>query len=95
MGIQTENRRIIVKAFDAAIQIILYLSGEVEHYLEIRDSKLGHTVFIKLFLFLKKKGYGPENSTICTEVIEEFQQMDLSTLEEMLDVESRQKDKET
>ncbi|KAK1814864.1 hypothetical protein LTR12_010729 [Friedmanniomyces endolithicus] len=85
----------MVKAFDTATQIIFYLNGKVEHYPEIRDSKLGHTVFIGLFLILKKTGYRPENSTICTEVIAEFQQMELSTLEEILSVESRRKAEET
>ncbi|KAK0367257.1 hypothetical protein LTR91_005211 [Friedmanniomyces endolithicus] len=94
-GYTEENRRIMVKAFDSATQIIFYLNGKVEHYPKIRDSKLGHTVFIGLFLLLKKMGYRPEKVTICTEVTAEFQQMELSTLEETLGVESRRKAKET
>ncbi|KAK0272302.1 hypothetical protein LTR35_012885 [Friedmanniomyces endolithicus] len=94
-GYTEENRRIMVKAFDAATQIIFYLNGKVEHYPEIRDSKLGHTVFIGLFLLLEKTGYRPENSTIYTEAIAELQQMELSTLEETLDMKSRRRDEET
>ncbi|KAK1064471.1 hypothetical protein LTR12_007074 [Friedmanniomyces endolithicus] len=85
-GYTEENRRIMVKPFDATTQMVFYLNGGQQ----ARSYDLHWTVSSP-----QVEGLQTGDSTICTEVIEEFQQMELSTVEKTLGVESRRKAEET
>ncbi|KAK3626617.1 hypothetical protein LTR56_019683 [Elasticomyces elasticus] len=83
-GYTDENRRLIVKAFNASCDILIYLTGQINDYPEIKDHELGQIVVCGLDRLIHKFGVAASNRNTCHDLIGKFETMELGTIGQTL-----------